>query len=146
MSRIWKERFDVAKHRDFMTGYQDAGGLLIDSIRDNLLTKWVYFVRVASFTFQFHTIAQIAEAHAYFSKTVHPARRESGHELEHYWQRWFERLPPGLNGGTKRVTILKALEAALDRFTVPNQTVQRTGASRSARTRKRPSSAAGSRR
>ena len=123
MARIWKEKFDAAKHRDFMTGYQDAGGVLSDSPRDNLVRKWVYFVRVVSFTFQFHSLDQIEAARDYFSKTVHPARREAGHDLEHYWQRWFERLPPGLQGGTKRPKILKALEEALGTFKEPTQRV-----------------------
>lgn len=116
MSRHWKERFDPEKHRDFMSGYQDAGGLAVEPAKDNLLATWAYFVRAASFTFQFHSITQIREAKDYFSKTIHPARREHGHEMEHYWQRWFERLPPGLNGGSKRERILKALNEAITAF------------------------------
>ena len=115
MSRIWKESFDPAKHRDYMATYH-TGGLISDTARDNLVERWVYFVRVASFTFQFHSPEQIEEARAYFAKTVHPARREPGHELEHYWQRWFERLPRGIQGGTKRPRVLKALEEAIAVF------------------------------
>ena len=108
-----------------MTGYQDAGGLGGGDVpRDNLIEKWVYFVREASFTFQFHSVQQIEEARAYFSQTVHPAGREPGHELEHYWQRWFERLPAGLNGGTKRAKILRALNEAIKTFKAPNQALQ----------------------
>ena len=122
MSRIWKEQFDPARHRDFMRGFQDAGGLPVDPSRDNLIPRWVYFVRAVSFTFQFHSISQLEEAYAYFRQKVHPVRREKGHDMEHYWQRWFERLPPGLTGGTKRVQILQALEEALERFKALNQT------------------------
>lgn len=116
MSRHWKEPFDEHKHRDFMSGYQVAGGRPRTPPPDNLVERWVYFVSVASFTFEFNSLAQIKEARDYFGKKVHPARREPGHELEHYWQRWFERLPAGLNGGTKREKVLMALEKAIEEF------------------------------
>jgi hypothetical protein len=117
MSRIWKEHLDPEKHRDFMRcGYQDAGGLPVRAPRENLLQQWVYFVRAASFTFQFHSLSQIEEAKAYFSQKIHPARREPHHEHEHYWQRWFERLPPGLQNESKRKKVLDALEKALHEF------------------------------
>ena len=87
-ARIWREPFDATKHRDFMTGYQDVGGWPVSSPCDNLIEKWVYFVQVASFTFQFQSLEQIEEARDYFTKTVHPACRERLHDLEHYWQRW----------------------------------------------------------
>lgn len=116
MSRIWKEPLDPARHRDFMRGHQDAGGITVKPPLDNLLEKWVYFVSAASFTFQFHSLREIEEARDYFRLNVHPANRLAGISLEHYWQRWFERLPPGLNGGTKRQTVLKALERALREF------------------------------
>jgi hypothetical protein len=115
MSRIWKETFDPDKHRDFMSGYQDPGGDPVQGPRDNLLQQWVYFVHTASFTFQFHSMDQIEEAIAYFSLKVHPARREP-RNWEHYWQRWFERLPPGLQSEAKRRKILKALEKAVQEF------------------------------
>jgi hypothetical protein len=117
MSRIWKERCDPSKHRDFMTGYQDAGGIPVETAHDNLIEKWVFFVRAASFTFQFESVAQIEGAKDYFSKKVHPARRQPNDGLEHYWQRWFERLPPGLQSEAKRKKILKALKQAIDEFT-----------------------------
>ena len=116
MSRIWKERCDPSKHRDFMTGHQDAGGRPVEAARDNLIEKWVYFVHAASFTFQFHSVAQIEEAKEYFITKIHPARREPNEGLEHYWQRWFERLPPGLQGEAKRKKITKALEQAISEF------------------------------
>ena len=100
-----------------MTGYQDAGGIPVKAVHDNLIEKWVYFVRAASFTFQFQTVVQIEEAKDYFSKKVHQAGRKPNHGLEHYWQRWFERLPPGLQNEAKRNKILKALEQAIDEFT-----------------------------
>jgi hypothetical protein len=74
---------------------------------------WVYFVRECSFTFQFATVDQIRECRDYFASRLHRARRLPGITLEHYWQRWFERLPPGLIAEPKRDRVLKALERAL---------------------------------
>jgi hypothetical protein len=109
----WKEPLDVERHRDYVSGSQDAGGVPIDrSISDG----WVYFVRVCSFTFSFANLDQLREAIRYFGQTVHPARREPGRHLEHYWQRWYERLPPGLVGGSKRVRVRHGLTAALTSF------------------------------
>jgi hypothetical protein len=109
----WKEPLDVERHRDYVSGAQDAGGVAIDrSISDG----WVYFVRVCSFTFSFANLDQLREAIRYFGQTVHPARREPGRHLEHYWQRWFERLPPGLAGGSKRVRVRRGLTVALTSF------------------------------
>lgn len=36
--------------------------------------------------------------------------------LEHYWQRWFERLPPGVIADSKRARIMKALDRAVHQF------------------------------
>ena len=99
-----------------MTGSQDAGGRPVMSAPDNLVEKWAYFVYAASFTFQFQSIVQIKEARQYFSQKIHPARRLPGVTLEHCWQRWFERLPPGLQSDAKRKKVVKALDQAIDEF------------------------------
>jgi hypothetical protein len=113
MARIWKEALDLDRHRDFMSGAQDAGGAPVDRNRSD---GWVYFVREGGFTFQFVNLDQLREALAYFSETVHRPNMIAGISLEHYWQRWFERLPPGLTGGSKRISIKKALTRALVEF------------------------------
>lgn len=107
MAKIWKEPLDVERHRDFISGAQDAGGVPINKKSSD---GWVYFVRECGFIFQFASLEQLRQALDYFSTTVHPPNRVPGISLEHYWQRWFERLPPGLTGGQKRVRISKALE------------------------------------
>ena len=61
-------------------------------------------------------VGQIQECRDYFGTKLHPARRTPGVFLEHYWQRWFERLPPGLLTDSKRLRVLKALDKALDQF------------------------------
>ena len=110
----WKEPLDVARHRDFLSGAQDAGGVPVDrSISDG----WVYFVRVCGFTFSFVNLDQVREAIQYFGQTVHPARRSPDRHLEHYWQRWFERLPAGFIGGSKRTRVRRGLTVALTSFT-----------------------------
>lgn len=118
----WKEPLDVRLHRDYVSGAQDPGGRLVDRSTSD---GWVYFVRVCAFTFSFSALSQLREANDYFRQAVHPTRREPGHELEHYWQRWFERLPAGLNGGTKRPRVRRALSRALASFTATQPTVAR---------------------
>jgi hypothetical protein len=113
MAKIWRERLDPGRHRDFMSGAQDAGGIAIDPGASD---GWVYLVRECDFTFQFANTEQIRQALAYFSEDVHSPNLVSGIYLEHYWQLWFERLPPGLSGGSKRTRIAKALRRAVDQF------------------------------
>ena len=113
--KIWKEKADPEKHIDSMSTSW-VGGVSVEGARDNLIPKWVYFVKAEGFTFQFASIRQIEEAREYFSRQVHPSRREFGVELEHYWQKWYERLPKGLTKGSKRGGVLKAFDAAILEF------------------------------
>lgn len=118
MAKHWKERLDPRKHRDFMSGYQDAGGLPVVAPRDNLLESWVYFVNVAGFTFQFVTIDQIRDALNYFEEKIHPSTTEFNNGLEHYWQTWYCRLPSGIKAEAKRIKVCKALHSALAAYAV----------------------------
>lgn len=115
MARIWKERLDPNKHREYLDTTW-VGGLPPQPAKDNLLVSWVYFVEVCSFTFQFHSIEQIERCLTYFSQKTHPSSRLPNCDLEHYWQRWFERLPLWLSEEPKRQKVLKALRKALDEF------------------------------
>jgi len=130
----WKEPLDVERHRDYVSGAQDAGGVTVDcSISDG----WVYLVRVCGFTFSFANLDQLREAIQYFGQTVHPGRRSPGRHLEHYWQRWFERLPAGLIGGSKRTRVRRGLTCALTSFasaqtgSVPGRAVRRSSSHQS---------------
>ncbi len=114
MARYWKEKTDPDRHVDFMSTAQ-IGGLPLES--SGAKGDWVYFVRECSFTFQFVNLNQLEEMITYFSEKVHPSTRTENVRLEHYWQRWYERLPKGLNGGSKRERIHKALVKALAEFT-----------------------------
>lgn len=119
MAKIWRERLDLERHRDFMTGAQAPGGCVIAPTTSD---GWVYFVRDCAFTFQFASIEQIREVHSYLSRRTHAARRVPGVALEHYWQHWFERLPAGLTSGSRRLRVLRALERALATYSTETQT------------------------
>jgi len=116
MARHWKEKLDPSKHRDFMRGYQDAGGLPAEFPHDNLIHAWAYFVEVAGFTFQFVSPVQIREALEHFERKIHPSTREQNNGSEHYWQPWYSRLPPGLNASSKRTKVVRALGSALSEY------------------------------
>lgn len=111
MSKHWKEPIDPSRHRDFMFGSGD-GGYPRSAPPDPLIPDWAYFVRVNSFTFEFASLDQIRQCLSYCRQKTHPSTRKPGITLEHYWQRWFERLPKGLLRGTKRERVVAALERA----------------------------------
>ena len=96
-----------------------VGGLYPKSPQDNLIESWVYFVNVCSFTFQFQSLDQLEQCLRYFSQKIHPSSRLPDVELEHYWQRWYERLPIWLSEEPKRQKVIKALQKARDQFTSP---------------------------
>ena len=116
--KIWREPFDHKKHSDFtfawvggsLHGNKDGG---VDLSHPKNKPHWVYFVTQGDFTFQFQSLDQIKIYVEYFRKKVHPSTIQSGVTLEHYWQRWFERLPPSLSSNRRRPLVLKALERAL---------------------------------
>lgn len=113
--KIWKEKADPQKHKDYMSTSW-VGGISIPKPKDNLIEKWVYFVKEGGFTFQFTSINQIEECIDYFSTKIHPSTRLNHDIYEHYWQTWHERLPHGITKKGKREKILKALIKAQDKF------------------------------
>lgn len=119
MARIWKERHDWLQHGNHMWGEGCAEETSPDP---TLAPRWVYFVNVCSFTFEFHSFAQIEACLRYYSQKVRPSTRIPWEDLPNYGgdhseaQRWFERLPQWLLKEPKRVKVVKALERALDEF------------------------------
>jgi hypothetical protein len=116
MPRWWKEEYDPGKHRNKMvTGYSES---YEEDYRpnDNLKKRHVIFVEVARFTFIFFSLTELAVAITYFDKKVHPSQRirMGGDSWE--FQRWYERLPPGLNNSHNRPKVVKALHAAWRHF------------------------------
>ena len=112
MAKHWKEPVDPERHRDFMST-SSVGGIPVNPKKTD---GFVYFVRECGFTFQFANLSQLETALAYFAERLHAPTRAWNNGLEHFWQKWFERLPAGLNGGPKREKIQKALALALADF------------------------------
>lgn len=111
MAKIWKEELDSSRHQNKMDGPADC--------RPNLsfAPQLVFFVRVSSFTFEFHSLKQIEECLEYYSQKVHPSSRVIIGAADHWEaQRWFERLPMYLLEEPKRLKVVKALTAALEAF------------------------------
>ena len=94
------------------------------STRSRYHSPWVYFVRVCSFTFEFHSLEQIEICLAYYSSKTHPSSLVHGLKVPSekwgcdHWetQRWFERLPEWLMEESKRRRVVKALTTALSEF------------------------------
>lgn len=113
MSKHWKKIADSKIHMDFMdTSW--VGGIPI-SFEGKLTKQCVFFVRECSFTFQFISLEQIETMISHFEQKTHPSERDFN-GLEHYWQKWYERLPSNLLKESKRTRILKALKKALKEF------------------------------
>ena len=116
MAQIWSEPFDSLRHQNQMhevesstSGYHRA---------PTLLRRPVYFVRVCSFTFQFHSLPQIRAALQYYSRKIQPSSRVEIGAADHWeCERWFERLPLYLREEPKRQKVVKALTDALRQFT-----------------------------
>ncbi len=115
MARWWFEPLDMERHRDFMSTCH-IGGMEFEPPRDRLIERRVYFVEAAGFTFQFASLGQLREALGHFERRVNPSSRRPGVSLEHYWQRWFERLPQWLFEERRRVRVVSALSRALQAF------------------------------
>ena len=115
MARIWTERFNPERHLDFMSTTQ-IGGSPYESMQHQLIERQVFFVAVAGFTFEFHSLDQIKLALTHFETKIHPSSALPGITLEHYWQRWYERLPQWLFEEPRRVRVVSALRRASRHF------------------------------
>jgi hypothetical protein len=117
MPKFWTEPFDAARHHCRMYVEGDDRPASSDARLD---PHPVYFVRVCSFTFEFHSIRQVEACLAYFSQKVRPSSRVPWYEPiggDHFErQRWYERLPMWLLEEPKRLAVLKSLGRALTAF------------------------------
>lgn len=116
MAKIWKEKYDAILHRNKMWGVPAN-----TSPDLKLVPRWVFFVRVCSFTFEFHSLNQIEACLRYYSEKIHPSTRLPVYTENlggDHWemQRWFEQLPMYLREEPKRQRIVKALTSALAQF------------------------------
>ena len=122
MATIWSETFDPRKHSDAM--WPIPGVPEGDKWRTaSLQTHVVYFVRVCSFTFKFHSIQQLEECLRFFSQKIRPSGRRDVHDFDpdpglihSLSQKWHERLPMYLLEERRRVPIFRALTQALQEF------------------------------
>ena len=95
------------------------GGATIEPVESpHFDDRRMYFVAVSGFTFQFVSLDQLRECLDWFRQKIHPSSRLPNVTIEHYWQRWYERLPKGLTKESKRKKIIVALENALLDFSV----------------------------
>jgi hypothetical protein len=88
-----------------------------------LLPQEVWYVRVCSFTFVFHTPQQLEECVNYYCNRIHSSSRIPGRDLVRYggdtWERlrWYERLPMYLLEEPKRKKVVAALRLAVRQWT-----------------------------
>lgn len=121
MARWWVERYDPEKHANKMKGVVDGVYTYSfdESPADNLIDKDVIFVHVAGFTFQFLALRHLELAAEYFSQPRKGSSRiEGGIDGADHWevQRWFERLPKGIERKERRAEVAKALMQAFEEF------------------------------
>lgn len=82
-----------------------------------LLQRQVYFVRVCSFTFEFHSLQQIQTCLDFYEQKIQTSSRRDIGAADHWeCERWFERLPLYLREESKRQKVIKALREALKKF------------------------------
>ena len=85
----------------------------------------VYFVAVAGFTFEFHSLGQTQCAMDYFSQKIRPSSRMPfpAGSMDHWeTQRWYDRVPMKLLKEPRRRQVLKALATALAEFLKDRET------------------------
>ena len=119
MARIWSEPYDSSRHGHPMGwAFPEPEGLKRHHRARTLEPHAVLFVRVAAFTFQFHSLEQLQACRAFYAQRHQPTSRlpvatgdYGGDHSE--CQRWFERLPLYLREEPKRVRVVAALEAAV---------------------------------
>lgn len=92
-----------------MAGFGPDGGARVEGAAGR---RSVYFVRECGFTFQFQSIEQLDETVRFLEVSVHPSSRVPNDTCEHWYHRWFERLPAGLTARPMAERILRALRRA----------------------------------
>lgn len=122
MAKIWTETYDSLKHRNPMGSAVGEPPSLVQRGRAPTLQPYrVLFVRVATFTFEFHSREQVEACLAYYRQEHHPSSRSAAtakaaaETPDERWamERWYERLPMYLLEKPKRARVVSALEKAL---------------------------------
>jgi hypothetical protein len=118
VAKIWTEPLDWTRHLNRMPDGLPVEGENLYWRAKTLEPHDVIFVRVAGFTFEFHSIKQVETCLKFYSEKIHPTSRlllDGGGHWE--YQRWFERLPIYLQEEPKRKKVVTALEKALRQVT-----------------------------
>jgi len=96
------------------------GFVLPPQLPTSLKPKEVLYVKVCSFTFAFHSLAQLEGCLEYYRQRIRPTSRIPEVQLggSDHWecQRWFERLPMYLLEEPKRKRVVAALQLALKQW------------------------------
>ena len=119
MSKHWKEPYTIEAARS--AGIHGSENCLI---LGDTNAPWIYYVDVCSFRFVFFSLGMIRDYIDFYQRKILPTSRFSGASPFSDGpaasigdgQSPFERLPGYLRKGSKRLTVVKALERALAEF------------------------------
>src|SRR5438034_9292935 len=122
MADIWKEVYKP-KRKGSPAANPGSTHMIYEfppppALPTSLSPKEVWYVRVCSFTFAFHSMAQLEACFAYYSRKIHSTSRITEDNPLQEPQRWFERLPMYLLEEPKRKKVVAALQLALNRWTL----------------------------
>ncbi len=129
MAQIWKEILVPRRKGDLPPPAIDLMWAfpLPPALPTTLSPREVWYLRVCSFTFVFHTLQQLQACLDYYGKKTHQTSRLPFAELGNYGgdssecQRWFERLPMYLLEEPKRRKVVAALQTALRKWSSDNK-------------------------
>jgi hypothetical protein len=122
MAEVWKEVYKIKRKGLFPPPLPNNymwGLPMPPDLPQTLAPKEVWFVRVCSFTFTFHSVDQIKVCLAYYEQKIHASSLIPANELGNYGgdssecQRWFDRLPMYLLEEPKRKKVVAALRLAV---------------------------------
>jgi hypothetical protein len=91
----------------------------VPSPKQHIIRPIVFFVEVAGFTFEFHSLREIQIVLAYFSQKVRPSSRSPYPIVGmSHWeaQQWHDRIPGWLLKEPRRIKVVTALSDALREF------------------------------
>lgn len=113
--KVWRERADPAKHRDYMSVHGVGGAALRQYASRS--KHWMYFLQSPNekFVFSFHGLEQVEECKVYFKRKVQGSTKLVV-LFEHEYHMWYSRLPKGLTTKNNRKKILKLLDKITDQW------------------------------
>ena len=124
MTKIWWEPYRAGIGNPMLSEVGTPPALERYFQAPTLARSRVLFVRVAGFTFTFHSPEQLRACLDFYARKLHPTSRSaeradavrSGEVCGRFEvERWYERLPLYLREEPKRLRVVAALEAAVRR-------------------------------